>query len=278
MPPVQKSDVFLLYDELIDYYKPIHGGLYLTSLITIPPTIEYLQRKIASKPFKTFAHMPIKGFFGKLGISMIAAGSVTVINHACFSSKNLYNSDNFLPVFVMTFLQFSIFYRKKLLPSDYFHVGAFARTKKCKVTNIEPRQPLKHWNSAVSEKKKEWIQLAGRRFGCHTCGTRFNKNKLHHKFIADHQPPISLVAYLGKSKGDQSTSYAYPHCKNCSQKQAGISSGFAKNFDKLDEKITLENVYGGTKTYAMKSFYFILPWCFIVNFVLSSKVIKKLIQ
>ena len=91
--------------------------------------------------------MPVYGLLGKAGISMITAGIFTGINYSAntpFMKHNLdylnkntpssfnlghsnYDSNFTFLVFSMAFLQIFCFQRRKLLPSDYVHVGAFAR-------------------------------------------------------------------------------------------------------------------------------------------------------
>ncbi|MFC1398689.1 RHS repeat domain-containing protein [Acinetobacter lactucae] len=57
------------------------------------------------------------------------------------------------------------------------------------------------------------INAIGKDTGCHTCGSKESKTKSGN-FIPDHQPPNGLNSSNGSQK-------LYPHCKDCSGKQAG---------------------------------------------------------
>lgn len=64
-----------------------------------------------------------------------------------------------------------------------------------------------------TKEEREKINTIGRDKGCHTCGTKEPGTKSGN-FIPDHQPANGL-----NLKG--SSQNLYPHCKNCSGKQAG---------------------------------------------------------
>ena len=82
--------------------------------------------------------------------------------------------------------------------------------------------------------------------------------------------------HLGTAKDQTIQSYAYPHCRDCSGQQGSILSHLSRKINSGEltpnDLPNVKNVHGGTRTYALRTFYFILPWCFIINFLSKSSV------
>ncbi|EDV20357.1 uncharacterized protein TRIADDRAFT_61091 [Trichoplax adhaerens] len=96
---------------------------------------------------------------------------------------------------------------KSVLPSSFFKAGAFAHS--C--------IPAK--GQMYATKKEKWLLTSlGRKYGCHTCGSRRSKF-----YFGDHIPPNTLLR-----KGEQQV--FYPQCNQCSSLQGGLLSGNKSNF------------------------------------------------
>lgn len=77
---------------------------------------------------------------------------------------------------------------------------------------------------------KRAIDAAGKKHGCHTCGKK-NPGKGKKHFVPDHQPPISSQKAWSAANGGApfpGPVNLYPHCRNCSQTQAGQQSALAQ--------------------------------------------------
>lgn len=104
-------------------------------------------------------------------------------------------------------------------PSSYTNVGSFAR--------VQGSLPAKM--GYASSAQRETIERAGRKWGCHTCGSRviFSRSKV--KFHADHMPPRSVADRMNSSvwrkvTGVKASQRFYPQCTSCSNVQGGILS------------------------------------------------------
>jgi len=81
------------------------------------------------------------------------------------------------------------------------------------------------------------IEKMGRKWGCHTCGSRmlFSRN-IPKKFHGDHMPPKSIAETMNKSflrrKGilPKIKYRFYPQCVNCSNKQGSILAKATSKF------------------------------------------------
>lgn len=118
-----------------------------------------------------------------------------------------------------------------LSPSSYTARGSFAR-RGIPITSSTSSS----FNYATKAQRYALDKL-GRRFGCHTCGSRLlftNKHKLlptNKKIIfhGDHIPPVSVAKQINarwynRKLGRQVSQKFYPQCTNCSNKQGGLLS------------------------------------------------------
>ena len=97
-----------------------------------------------------------------------------------------------------------------LSPSSFTHLGSFSR-----------------WSIPCTEKyasasQRSMIERMGRRFGCHTCGSRMlGYTAGSFKFVGDHMPPKSVAEQMNKSWLRRigllkKVKYRfYPQCVNC---------------------------------------------------------------
>lgn len=111
-------------------------------------------------------------------------------------------------------------------PSSYTNLGSFAR--------VSHSLPAKMGYATPSQRRI--IEAVGRRWGCHTCGSRMllSRTKDGVKFHADHMPPRSVADRLNsklwrrilRRKVKQRF---YPQCVGCSNVQGGILSKATSN-------------------------------------------------
>eukprot|EP00980_Cylindrotheca_fusiformis_P011230 scaffold2575_cov101-Cylindrotheca_fusiformis.AAC.4 len=103
-----------------------------------------------------------------------------------------------------------------IAPSSFTGVGSFGRWS------------IPCGESYASTQQRVMIEQMGKRWGCHTCGSRMLKPVDGHKFVGDHMPPKSVAAHMNNRwirkigllpKVDYRF---YPQCANCSGKQASI--------------------------------------------------------
>jgi len=95
-----------------------------------------------------------------------------------------------------------------LSPSSLASTGAFAWVAASLPANE---------NYATTSQRENLLRL-GRRYGCHTCGTRFAS-----QYIGDHVPPLSLAArrsWLAKWVHGPVKFRFHPQCKGCCSSQA----------------------------------------------------------
>ena len=102
-------------------------------------------------------------------------------------------------------------------PSSYTHKGSFARVGIPATMNY------------ASPSQRIQIEKLGRRWGCHTCGSRMIFSKLPTKFHGDHIPPVSVAKQMSqqtwrKFLGLTVPQKFYPQCVNCSGKQGSLLS------------------------------------------------------
>ena len=95
------------------------------------------------------------------------------------------------------------------VPSHLFAPGAFA-------AQWIPARSTGYAN----ESQRHLVQQLGRRYGCHTCGTRNTS-----KFIADHQPPSATIgSATGGAQDNGMLQKFYPQCQKCSVQQGSCLS------------------------------------------------------
>ncbi len=87
--------------------------------------------------------------------------------------------------------------------ADTLKRGPFAKK------SIPARGPERNFTKA----ERDQINMIGNETGCHTCGTK-NPGTKSGNHIPDHQPANALNTSGGQQR-------LYPHCKNCSGRQAG---------------------------------------------------------
>lgn len=100
--------------------------------------------------------------------------------------------------------------------------------------------------------QREKIERIGRRWGCHTCGSRMifsNLRKNVPKFHGDHIPPVSVAKQLNdrwyrRTFGLKVSQKFYPQCRDCSNKQGGMLSKAIKAGHR-----NLRSVGGGEESY-----------------------------
>eukprot|EP00916_Digyalum_oweni_P001539 GHVL01002960.1.p1 GENE.GHVL01002960.1~~GHVL01002960.1.p1 ORF type:complete len:310 (-),score=74.33 GHVL01002960.1:193-1122(-) len=107
-------------------------------------------------------------------------------------------------------------------PSDVSHVGGFARRRGSFPAKLD----------YASKTVKCQLQVAGKKYGCHTCGVRSPRGKWADAklFICDHQPPVMWIKrrlqYTPKllhpffTKLNFFSQRFYPQCKRCSIAQS----------------------------------------------------------
>ncbi|KAG7341158.1 hypothetical protein IV203_023109 [Nitzschia inconspicua] len=157
-------------------------------------------------------------------------------------------------------------------PSSYTHLGSFARWS------------IPCSDSYATANQRVMIEQMGRRWGCHTCGSRMlmgpvNKSLANKsfRFVGDHMPPKSVAEqmnrnWLRKLKILPKVQFRfYPQCVTCSNTQGSILSkathqlksqvGFAKIF----KGVTLHGSGGGT----MAHFH---GWRFRINHLTGSAI------
>ena len=107
-----------------------------------------------------------------------------------------------------------------IAPSSYTHLGSFSR-----------------WSIPCTEKyaskaQREMIEKMGRKWGCHTCGSRMlgSKTAGAARFVGDHMPPKSVAEQMNKAWYRRLNIVPkvqfrfYPQCVNCSNTQGSILS------------------------------------------------------
>lgn len=122
-------------------------------------------------------------------------------------------------------------------PSSFTHLGSFARPI---VSSISAS------NAYANTFQRQQIEVLGRRYGCHTCGSRMlfvKKLKGACKFHADHMPPQSVVECMNKNFVRRLLNVSvkqrfYPQCITCSNKQGGILSKATKSIQSGNKKYT----------------------------------------
>jgi hypothetical protein len=119
-------------------------------------------------------------------------------------------------------------------PSSYTHLGSFARPRLGSLPATE---------NYASTAQREVIQKLGKRFGCHTCGTRgrmggvpvigrlFKASSACKtvEFVGDHMPPKSVADQLNqrfyRRLLNMKVSFRfYPQCTVCSDRQGSLLS------------------------------------------------------
>eukprot|EP00924_Labyrinthula_sp_SR-Ha-C_P010876 snap_masked-scaffold_47-processed-gene-0.4-mRNA-1 protein AED:1.00 eAED:1.00 QI:0/-1/0/0/-1/1/1/0/257 len=165
--------------------------------------------------------------FVSLVLSSYLASSVSYQNP--FIIKDFYSFANSTPELERLDPQFFttifLFYSfggtaRNILASNLKKTGSFS-------SSIYSNHSIPASYSYATPKQVNQVQKIGKRFGCHTCGKRFQiKNlksykKVFSSFIADHQPPKKIGGENGKYK-------FYAHCNKCSSLQGGLISSLSK--------------------------------------------------
>ena len=114
-----------------------------------------------------------------------------------------------------------------IAPSSLTNLGSFART----------RFAIPAGTKYANFQQRRQIEALGRKWGCHTCGSRgvlsisrIGSNHKHKvKFHADHMPPNSAVKQMNQKfyrrvLGWNVKQKFYPQCTSCSNLQGGILS------------------------------------------------------
>lgn len=147
-----------------------------------------------------------------------------------------------------------------LSPSSYTARGSFARKGIPIIAPSSSSSPRSSssmllpssFNYATKSQRNTLDQL-GRRFGCHTCGSRLLFNKLPNTkkiiFHGDHIPPVSVAKQINnrwynRKLGRTVRQRFYPQCTNCSNKQGGLLSRAVNAGHK-----NLHVVGGGSESY-----------------------------
>jgi hypothetical protein len=105
-----------------------------------------------------------------------------------------------------------------IAPSSITNLGSFTR-----------------WSIPCTEQyatkpQRALLERMGRRWGCHTCGSRMLGSKNSFRFVGDHMPPKSVAAQLNNTWWRRvglwrKVKYRfYPQCANCSNTQGAILS------------------------------------------------------
>lgn len=100
-----------------------------------------------------------------------------------------------------------------VLPSHLLRPGAFAREW----------VPALRGSQYAGNREKDIIQRLGKRYGCHSCGTKRVLN-----YICDHQPPTKFVMQ-NETNGTSFLQQFYPQCNKCSLLQGGLLNGQGTN-------------------------------------------------
>lgn len=132
-----------------------------------------------------------------------------------------------------------------LSPSSYTARGSFAR----KGIPIIASSSTSSFNYATQSQRNA-LEKIGRRFGCHTCGSRLlrdNSKKII--FHGDHIPPVSVAKQINslwynRIIGRTVAQKFYPQCTICSNKQGGLLSRAVNSGHR-----NLHVVGGGSESY-----------------------------
>jgi hypothetical protein len=145
-----------------------------------------------------------------------------------------------------------------LSPSSYTARGSFARRGIPIITATSSSPPrsssiLSSSFNYATKSQRDTLDKIGRRFGCHTCGSRLLFNKLPNTkkiiFHGDHIPPVSVAKQINnrwynRKLGRIVPQRFYPQCTKCSNKQGGLLSRAVNAGHK-----NLHVVGGGSESY-----------------------------
>lgn len=134
-----------------------------------------------------------------------------------------------------------------IAPSSYTHLGSFSR-----------------WSIPCTEKyataqQRTLIHKMGRRWGCHTCGSRMlGPTTKSFKFVGDHMPPKSVAERMNQmwirrwGLWRKVQFRFFPQCSNCSNVQGSILGKATSQINAkglimtpVQQAITLKNSGGG---------------------------------
>ena len=175
------------------------GAAFPTTLALFQSAVFKPLRLTSGKPSAVLAS--ILGCGSVLCASGIASLSCLVVaNHLSDKKEYLIEPST---VGISTVLGFCVFKGlggrfRAVLPSHLFRPGAFA------VESIPARN-----RSYAQTSERSFINLIGKKRGCHSCGKRVAE------YIADHQP-------LNKLSIPGTLQRFYPHCRRCSSLQGGL--------------------------------------------------------
>ena len=175
--------------------------------VTFPACLGIIQRVVFTPLRITSSMKLIASLFGS-GAVFVSSGVASVATITTYSQLQGSDSDVELSnaeICVASFVGVVMFKAlggrfNAVLPSNLFKPGAFAH-------NWIPAR----WEQYASHYERHLMQQIGKKYGCHSCGTKAGK------FISDHQPPIKL-----SSPGELLR--FYPHCKKCSLLQGSALS------------------------------------------------------
>jgi hypothetical protein len=162
-------------------------------------------------------------------------------------------------------------------PSSYTHLGSFARWSiPCK-------------DAYATANQRVLIEQMGRRWGCHTCGSRMlmpNKSLANKsfRFVGDHMPPKSVAEQMNKSLWrrlgilPQVQFRFYPQCVSCSQSQGSILSK-ATNQLKSAKKGPLSSMFKASALHAAGggSTAYFHGWRFRINHLAGSAIAASIV-
>jgi hypothetical protein len=122
-----------------------------------------------------------------------------------------------------------------IAPSSYKHVGSFARAS------------IPATDRYATQAERSLLMRAGRKWGCHTCGTRIVFGR---SVIADHQPPKAVAKQMDsilwrRLFGVKTKFRFYPQCTCCSQKQGSILSTATRQASSWWNRTQLSGSGGG---------------------------------
>lgn len=244
----------------------------LTGMVTFPTILGIMHH--VWKPLGVAAHMKVAPLCG--GISLLAASSLSALSftqvrnsiskpkspliYERVDQEMLANVAAYTLLCLVTFKVFSGRLRA-LCPSHILSPGSFANKHVSIPTAV----------SRVTKSQQTKIQLLGAKYGCHTCGKRFNpwfsslvkawkKSRITVDYFADHSPPVAIAAKC-LSENMYIQGKLYPQCKSCSYFQASQVRVF-------QNKLNYQERYSGMVTHAfrLRMYKLWIPWPILFQF------------
>ena len=135
-----------------------------------------------------------------------------------------------------------------IAPSSYTNLGSFKRWS------------IPCGSKYASSTERALIERMGRKWGCHTCGSRMLFGRVgKHKFVGDHMPPKSVAEAMNNTWIRRwgilkKVQYRfYPQCFNCSQTQGSILSKASQEVSKKSSPSILPSFFAGNKVCTLKN-------------------------